>query len=163
MAGAIIGGVALYETRARTAMELTDLAADIDRASFGGRFTQTGATYQQIAAMWLTESSGNPRATNFMGGDGAQGGSWGLGQVTARTAGDYGIIAPLAPLMLLPRIGGRVSMQHVEFTIGALRRAGRAGSASEWIQAYNVGVTGYLNNARNTAHLNRFNTNLASI
>ena len=112
--------------------------------------------------MWLTESSGNPRATNFMGGDGAQGGSWGLGQVTARTASDYGILRPLAFTMLHPRIGGRVSMQHVDATIAGLRRAGRAGSVSEWLQAYNVGVTGYLNGARNSAHLSRFNTNLGS-
>ena len=137
------------------------LASDIDASRFNGWFRSNNVSYKSIAAMWLTESAGNPRATNLTGGDGRQGGAWGLGQVTALTATDYGILMPLAPLMLLPAIGARVSMEHVQFTVRGLRRQGLAGDAPQWVQAYNVGLTGFINGRRNQAHLTRFLTHLA--
>jgi len=52
----------LYETRKR----------EIDRDNFNNWFSTNGVIHESIAAMWLTESAGNPRATNFDGGDGAR-------------------------------------------------------------------------------------------
>lgn len=151
----------LYATRTKTEAELINLAASLDAKKFGGWFSQNGVSNAAIAAMWLTESAGDPRATNFTGGDGAQGGSWGLGQVTALTATDYGLPRALAPLMLYPNIGGKVSMSHVKAVVTGLRRAGLAGDHVEWVQAYNVGLTGFINGRRNVAHYNRFILNLA--
>lgn len=152
----------LYETRKRSKSELINLAAEIDRDNFNNWFSTNGVIHESIAAMWLTESAGNPRATNFDGGDGAQGGAWGLGQVTAKTATDYGIFMPLAPIMLYPKIGGRVSMEHVRFTVQGLRASGLSATAFEWVQAYNVGLTGFVNGRRNDAHYRRFLSNLTT-
>ena len=157
---AIAAGLSVYETRKRSNDQLIDLAANLDEGRFGGWFARNGVRYRDIAAMWLTESLGDPRAVNLTGEDGAQGGAWGLGQVTARTATDYGILAPLAPLMLYPRIGGRISMAHVQFVVQGLRNNGRAGDHIEWVQAYNVGLSGFLSGRTNLAHYQRFLTHL---
>ena len=154
-----IGAVA-YDTRKRTRAELVELAEDIDAKAFNNWLWFNGVRYSDIAAMWLTESLGNPRATNLTGGDGEQGGSWGLGQVTALTATDYGLLMPLAPLMLFPRIGARISIAHVQAVVRGLRNAGRAGGPEEWVQAYNVGLSAFLNGRSNLAHYQRFQTHL---
>ena len=159
--GAALGvAAAAYEMRKRSRDELIALAEDIDAKSFNNWLWFNGVRYTEIAAMWLTESSGNPRATNMTGGDGAQGGSWGLGQVTARTATDYGLAQPLAPLMLFPRIGAKISIAHVRAVVRGLRANGLQGGSTQWVQAYNVGLTGFLNGRRNVAHHQRFLTHL---
>jgi len=150
----------VYETRKRTTSELVILAQNIDEGSFNGWLAANGVSYDQIAAMWQTESAGNPRATNFTAGDGRQGGSWGIGQVTALTATDYRLPRIFAPIMLYPKIGARLSMSHIRAVIIGLRRAGFSGSHSEWVHAYNVGLTGFINGRRNVAHYQRFLTHL---
>lgn len=150
-----------FDTRKRDTAELITLASDLDDKKFNNWFWQNNVSYLEIAAMWQTESAGCPRATNLTGGDGAQGGSWGIGQVTALTATDYGILMPLAPLMLYPRIGGRVSMSHIQAVVKGLRASGRAGNSIEWVQAYNVGLTGFIDGRTNSAHYQRFISHLA--
>lgn len=156
--GAVLIAAGAYATRRLDLAQLIDLAADQDKANFSSWFSQNQVPYRALAAMWLTESAGNPRATNLTGTDGLQGGSWGLGQVTALTATDYGIARAFAPLMLLPAIGAKVSMQHVQFNIRGLQNAGLNGSPEEWVQSYNVGLAGYLQGRRNEVHLTRFLT-----
>ena len=162
-AAGIGAGIIAYKTRPLSEAQLVNLATRIDDDAFNGGLAERGVTPREIAAMWLTESAGDPRATNFMSGDGRRGGAWGLGQVTALTATDYNIPMMLAPIMLLPSIGGRISMEHVAAVIDGLRRAGLSGSAQEWVQAYNVGTTGYVNGARNLIHKGRFLRNLERV
>lgn len=154
--GALAIGAGAYATRRLDLMQLIDLAADQDKSYFNNWFALNDVPHRALAAMWITESSGNPRATKFTGGDGAQGGAWGLGQVTALTATDYGVIMPLAPIMLLPLIGSRVSMKHVQFNIRGLKNAGFSGSPEQWVQSYNVGLAGFIRGDRNEPHLQRF-------
>jgi len=151
---AIVVGVGAYVTREIDRAGLVKLARELDAENFGSWFRFNGVPYEQIAALWEIESAGNPRAVNFTGGDGAQGGSWGLGQVTARTSTDYGVIFP--PLMLYPRYGARISMRHIQSTINRLGQSGVAGSAQSWVQAYNVGVAGFVSGRRNAPYFTRF-------
>jgi len=131
--------------------EFVQLASEIDNEFFSGWFSANNVAYSDIVALWKIESSLNPRAFNLKGRDGEQGGAWGLGQVTARTAQDYGV--NLFPVrMLSASFGGRVSMQHIQFTINGLKRGlNRAPTANEWVAAYNTGVTGFLNGNQQTA------------
>ena len=112
-------------------------------AEFGGWFSNPDHSVDDIMAIWAVESNYNPRALNT--NDGGQGNhAFGIGQVLASTAGDFGITQP--EVMLDLRTGARVSMAYSMWTHEFLQsRLGRAPTKREWIGAYNAGVGNVLN------------------
>ena len=134
-----------------TKTELKALIAQIDGFEFAGYFASgSGPSREDVYAIMNAESARRPDAINK---NDPFGGAWGLGQVLADIARiDYGVANPYD--LLNPYKGASVSMRHMEWTYRALSNGlGRASGASEFIQAYNVGVSGYLSGRRNLGYL----------
>lgn len=140
--------VASYGDRL-TRVEALGLVRRLDAAYFGGWFA-ANVPASDVVAIWKHESALKPAAINMSD---PYGGAWGIGQVLADVARiDYGISN--AQSLLDPLIGGRVSMAHIKSTIERLSSAiGSRASFSQWAQAYNAGVSGYLSGVRVPAYL----------
>lgn len=123
------------------------LARSVDDAALGGWASQN-LGLSRVVAIWRVESALKPSAINR---NDPMGGAWGIGQVLAGVASkDYGVSAPD---LLRPEIGARVSLQHMKSTYQRLASGlGREPTFTEWAQAYNVGVAGYLSGRRNTTY-----------
>ena len=140
--------VASYGSRLSRS-EALGLVSRLDAAHFGGWFA-ANVPASDVVAIWKHESALKPGAINL---NDPYGGAWGIGQVLADVARiDYGI--PNAQSLLDPLIGGRVSMAHMKSTIERLSNAlGYRAKFSEWAQAYNAGVAGYLSGVRVPTYL----------
>ena len=137
-----------YGTKLTTA-QARELASRLDAGHFGGWFTQRNLI-NLIVAIWRVESGLKPGAINRKD---PQGGAWGIGQVLAGVAiADYGLFSPTQ--LLDAETGARVSMAHIKSTYERLEVGlKRQPTRSEWIQAYNVGVAGYLAGRRSSVYL----------
>jgi len=131
-----------------TAKEARALISELDAAYFGNWFESNGVA-DDIVAVWKVESRLKPRAINAKD---PMGGAWGIGQVLAEVARiDYGIASPYQ--LLDVETGARVSMAHIKSTIERLKAAGVTPTKSAWVQAYNVGVAGYVSGRRARGYL----------
>lgn len=115
----------------------------LDALQFGGWFAQDGRSYSDVMGLFQVESGFNPRA--FSKDDGGAGNhAYGIGQVLASTARDFGVTQP--ETMFALGTGVRVTLEYLkwiwEFLAG---RLGRNPTKSEWIGAYNAGVGSVLN------------------
>jgi len=134
-----------------TAGETRALIASIDHAYFGAEFSRSVMSYGTIVGLFKHESSLRPGAINMRGRDGLFGGAWGIGQVLATTATDYGIGEP--DRLLDASTGARVAMQHLQFTRMFLEeRTGHSLTLNEWLGAYNIGVGNFLKGNRGLSY-----------
>lgn len=140
---------AVRASKRLTGAQAASLIAYLDRRDFGGWFERNGLT-GYVRAIWRVESGLNPSAKNMSD---PRGGAHGIGQVIIGDAmQDYGV--PSADSLYDPIYGGAISMRHIQSTIERLGRGlGRAPKPSEWVQAYNAGVSGYLRGVRVPSYL----------
>lgn len=139
----------LQGSKRLTGGQALNLINYIDQRDFGGWFARNGLI-MHVRAIWRHESGLNPAAQNM---NDPRGGAHGIGQVILQDAKiDYGV--PSAQSLYDPVYGGAISMRHIKSTIDRLARGlGRAPKVSEWVQAYNAGVSGYLRGVRVPSYL----------
>lgn len=113
------------------------LVLHLDRSEFGGFFQSNLHSWKDVMGIWSKESNFN--RNNYNPDDPT--GAYGIGQVLASTARDYGYSRPQE--LFNPLIGARVSMEHMRWTWAELtRRLGREPTNKQWIMAYNAGAAG---------------------
>lgn len=69
------------------------------RAALEAAAARRGLPPSWLVALGLTESELDPSRTNLTGPDGERGGSWGVTQISARTARAYGYTGPMRALL----------------------------------------------------------------
>lgn len=108
-------------------------------ASQGGWFDKDGRSLVDIMAIFATESGFNPKAYNPNDVSGA----WGMGQMLATTARDFGVQNPQE--LFNPKIAVRTTMDYLKWSyIYLSANLNRAPTRDEWIGSYNSGVGGIL-------------------
>jgi len=135
--GGFGGSSASSHTGGLSKAQALALIASLDASHFGGWFSQGGRSHKDIAAIWKIESNWNKN--NYNPNDPS--GAWGIGQVLATTAAQFGFNNPQA--LLGANLGGLASMKYLQWSWKELSRlTGEAPSKTKWIMAYNAGAAG---------------------
>ena len=147
---ALAGGqiVLTTSTERLTRAQARTLAENLDRAHFGGWFTDPRHNIAHVVKIWQHESGLKPDALNSADPTGA----WGIGQVLASTAGQFGVTDPTE--LMNPSVGARTSMEYLRWSWSEFtRQAGREPTLQEWISSYNRGVAGTIRNGVGVAYV----------
>jgi soluble lytic murein transglycosylase-like protein len=138
-----IGLVAYFALRPRavvpplTAGEVAALVSDIDYGQFGGWFGEGPRRQSLIVAIASAESDFRPAVI----GDGGR--AYGLMQIHASTAGDFGISD--ARELLDPYTNILTAMAYLHWAWQQLElRLNRQPTISEWLASYNAGLAGVI-------------------
>jgi len=117
-------------TRAFTKFDALLLVQRYDVQYYRGWFSQNGRSHKDVMAIFAVESGFDPLAYN---------GAWGIGQMLATTAADFGVLNPTQ--LFKPEIAIKATMDYLKWSHGYLTNSlGRTPSRDEWIGAYNYGV-----------------------
>ena len=121
---------------------------------FPGFFNSEKHSIDDVLAIWAVESNFNPKAIRK--NDGGPGNhAYGIGQVLATTATDFGITNPDAMFDL--RTGAAVSMRYMHWAWTYLEaRLGREPTKKEWVGSYNAGVGSILKGRNVNAYYFKF-------
>lgn len=118
-----------------TKADALNLVRTYDANYFNGWFSTGGRKHKDVMAIFAVESGFNPKAYNPNDISGA----WGLGQMLATTANDFGVSNPQN--LFNPQIAVRATMDYLIWAYDYLtNRLGRVPSRDEWIGSYNAGV-----------------------